>query len=776
MKSLYLLLLSLIFTLFSLNVYSQNATYSLTESKGNALLPVPQKVTLSDQHYLLDDNWTIEIVENLSINDPAVVSLTTELKERFGLRLKGPGRGGFHRIQLIVKPGSVTIGLTTDTNRVELKKQAYRLNLEPERISITANDVQGLFYGVQTFLQLLQPDNGKMFFVAGEIVDWPDLNLRMIYWDDAHHLERLDAMKRVIRQASYYKINGLALKLEGHFQFKSAKSVVEPYAYTPTEYQELTDYAKRHYVELIPFLDAPAHIAFILKHPEYSSLRTLPNSNYELNVINPEADELILGMFENLMEANKGGKYILLSTDEAYYVGKSESEKKRAEELGGNGRLLAEYITRIGNKLHEKGRTVIIWAEYPLTYSDINSLPSHIVNGVYNDEWAPKFKEHGMRQLIYTSSQGGEPLFPTYYKLPSRLAFGQNSLDLTDDEQQQGDIADGRVRNMLNSIKSSIAAGKSDFMGVIVAAWGDAGLNPETFWLGYATGSACGWNSKSVTSQDLTTRFYNSFYGNKTIQMDRVYQLLSAQAEFWDKSWDWKLSDWRSPIIGNSYGIFDIPEQVKDQTLPLLPVPSKIDLSLDKDWNSVNKERLQATVGFLKDNKELMNLLYDNLISIDYQHYNLMVFRSIALLCRQNLDMFLDLKRINDLLVHSSKVASDKPEIAVFLIDQAIDQAEKIIEERNKVLQGLTTVWYLDWYPRVAEANGRKYLDRVDDVKDHSPLRTIDIGYLIYRQLKYPLADWSKKVVDARNQFADRNNLPVRKIPDWITYFNPVAK
>jgi len=171
-----------------------------------------------------------------------------------------------------------------------------------------------------------------------------------------------------------------------------------------------------------------------------------------------------------------------------------------------------------------------------------------------------------------------------------------------------------------------------------------------------------------------------------------------------------------------------------------------------------------------------MNLLYDNLISIDYQHYNLMVFRSIALLCRQNLDMFLDLKRINDLLVHSSKVASGNPEIAVFLIDQAIDQAQKIIDERNKVLQGLTTVWYLDWYPRVAEANGRKYLDRVDDVKDHSPLRTIDIGYLIYRQLKYPLADWSKKVVDARNQFADRNNLPVRKIPDWITYFNPVAK
>src|SRR5450759_4326547 len=242
--------------------------------------------------------------------------------------------------------------------------------------------IRDRFYGVQTLIQLLQPDNGKTFFAVGEIADWPDMHLRMIYWDDAHHLERLDAMKRAIRQASYYKINAFALKLEGHFQFESAKPIVEPYAYTPEEYQELTDYAKAHYVQLIPFLDAPAHISFILKHPEYASLRAFPNSNYEFSVTNPKADELLLGMFDNLMEANKGGKYLFLSTDEAYYVGKAESEKKRAEALGSNGRLLAEYITRISNKLHEKGRTVMIWGEYPLTPADVTSIPSHLINGI----------------------------------------------------------------------------------------------------------------------------------------------------------------------------------------------------------------------------------------------------------------------------------------------------------------------------------------------------------------------------------------------------------
>lgn len=769
----YLFLASLITVFISLNGHSQNKGNDINtniEHPGQGLLPVPQKVSLSDQHYLLDDSWSIEFTGNISKNDPAVLSLTSELKERFGLRLNSTRQNGVHKIQLSIKPGAVSIGQATDTNRSSLKKQAYSLKMERGRVSITANAAPGLFYGVQTFIQLLQPEMGKTFFAGGEIMDWPDMDMRMIYWDDAHHLERLDAMKRIIRQASFYKINTFSLKLEGHFQFSSAKPIVEPYAYTPAEYQELTDYAKAHYVELVPYLDAPAHIAFILKHPEYAGLRAFSNSNYELSVVNPKADELMLGMLNDLIDANKGGKYMLLSTDEAYYVGMSESEKKRAEALGGNGRLFAEYITRISNKLHEKGRKVIIWGEYPLTPSDINSLPSHIINGVYDEKTARKFKDHGMRQLIYTSTQGEEPLFPNYYKLPSEKFPASSSLTLTDDEEQQDDTSKGRVSEVLKDITSGLGARKSDFMGVIIAGWADAGLNPETFWLGYATGGGAGWNSKDVTSQDLTNRFYNSFYGNKTVNMDKVYQLLSTQAEFWDKSWEWEPSQNRTPIFGYSAAIYDIAKPAKDQTLPSLPVPSGTDLSLNKDWNGNNKERLQSSEKFLIDNNELMNLLHENLVAADYQHYNLQVLRSVAKLCRQNLSMLLGLQRINNFLKLSSDAASTNPAVAIALIDQALEQARKIRDERNEMLQAVTTVWYQDWYPRVAEAKGRKFLDQVDDVKDHTPARAIDMSYLIYRELKYPLGKWAEEVVNARNQFAKRNNLPIRtEVLNWET-------
>jgi len=145
----------------------------------------------------------------------------------------------------------------------------------------------------------------------------------------------------------------------------------------------------------------------------------------------------------------------------------------------------------------------------------------------------------------------------------------------------------------------------------------------------------------------------------------------------------------------------------------------------------------------------------------------------VAELCRQNLNMLLDLQKINELLNRSFTEASSNPSVAVSLVDQALNQLKKTHDERNEVLQAVTTLWYRDWYPRVAEANGRKYLDQVDDVKDHRPVRTVDMSYLIYRQLNYPLGKWAEEVVNARNQFAKTNNLPIRtETINWESYIS----
>jgi hexosaminidase len=127
---------------------------------------------------------------------------------------------------LAIVPNSVTIGAAADFNKETRAREAYRMDLSAGRITVTANASAGLFYGFQTLIQLIRPRDGALWLPEGRITDWPDLEARFIYWDDAHHLERLDELKRAMRTAAFFKANGFVIKLEGHFQFKSAPALV----------------------------------------------------------------------------------------------------------------------------------------------------------------------------------------------------------------------------------------------------------------------------------------------------------------------------------------------------------------------------------------------------------------------------------------------------------------------------------------------------------------------------------------------------------------------
>ena len=170
------------------------------------------------------------------------------------------------------------------------------------------------------------------------ISDWPDLARRVIYWDDNHHLDKLDTLKAAILNAAYFKATGFAIKLNGHFQFQTVPAAVEPYALSAQELQELTSYGLRHHVEVIPYLDAPGHISWLLKHPEYKGLRSYPQSNFHMCTTSPDAVEMYRKLAGELIAANQGVKNFILSTDEAYYVGLANTSQcdsaKRTTALG----------------------------------------------------------------------------------------------------------------------------------------------------------------------------------------------------------------------------------------------------------------------------------------------------------------------------------------------------------------------------------------------------------------------------------------------------------
>jgi hexosaminidase len=736
------------------------AAESALFARGYSVIPAPQKVNLRGGDFQVDSTWRLVLGTGVSPNEVAVEALKQDLKTRFGLALREVRTEDAEAtLRLEILPGSVRIGEALDKDRDVLAREAYQIKLLPKEILIAANASPGLFYGVETLIQMLKPGGGKLSLPEGELVDWPDLQLRLIFWDDAHHLERMDAFKHAIRQAAFYKINAIAVKLEGHFQFKSVPALVEPYALSPAELQELTDYGLRYHLQLIPWIDGPAHVAFILKHPEYARLRAFPDSNYEMCVTNPDAVNLILGMFGELIDANKGVQYIYFSTDEPYYIGMADNpqcrESSRARELGGPGKLEVEFVTRIAGPLRDRGRTVVFMGEYPLQPGDIEALPPYLVSTVVN---GPPFdqlcKARGIRQMLHTFTQGEERLFPNYFVLPdSELLHKPRRHE------------NPRVQDGFEMISFHSARKQADLLGIINAGWADAGLHPETFWLGYVSINAYGWRPATPDPQETMRSFYRLFYGPGAKDVERMYSLMSRQAQFWSDSWEVVDSTSTKPIFGSSRGIFSPKRPRQDQTISLPPPPSGQDLGYSPSWTRANRERLRLAAGFRRENDELMRLLTENLKSAEFNRYNLEVFQSIAMIGRQNLEFLGRLGRIDELFISAQAAsrAGDSKK-ALDAVDQAIESAREIHRQRNKVLHEIIRVWYETWHPRVETANGRRFFHDLDDVKDHVPDRTIDMSYLIYRQLQLPFGKWYDQVQTARNTFARLKQLPERQV------------
>ena len=575
--------------------------------RGYAVLPSPQNVSLGQRDVEFTRDWRVKLDAGVGPAEAAVVSFRGGLAARFGLRLKPAGQDGAPAVsfRFLWSRGRWQLGKRRTATRRHWRSRPTNHPHPGSREDYWQRP--GLFYGVQTFLQLLNRRGGGLRFPDGEIQDWPDLQLRVIYWDDAHHLEHLDVLKAALRQAAFFKINGFALKLEGHFEFRTAPAIMEPYVLRAGELRRADGLCAAALHPAHPYLDAPAHDSFILKHPAYSSLRAFPNCNYEFCVVNPGTYDLLFGMFQDLLDANRGGKYFCLSTDEPYYIGMAQGagcdEAARARELGSASKLLVDFISRAAAYLHERGRTVLFWGEYPLKPEDIGALPSYLVNGeTGGPEFDPVFRGRGIRQLIYTSTQGEEPLFPDYDPLPQTERLHNGS----------GPAEPGRVAEVFRAVSSSEARQQADLMGAFVAGWADAGLHPETFWLGYATGPAAAWHPDSSGPDELKSRFYRLFYGADLPSMGRLYRLLSRQARFWDDSWETAPSQARTPIFGYSHGIFNPPRAAQDQTLPLLPAPAREGLKVDRDWSKENLRRLELARRFLAENQELLGLIGEN--------------------------------------------------------------------------------------------------------------------------------------------------------------------
>jgi hexosaminidase len=174
--------------------------------------------------------------------------------------------------------GAIVLSVAGD---VALGPEGYRLDVTSSGVRLRASAPAGLFYGVQTLRQLLSPwiesskvQPGPWTMPAVQITDHPRYTYRGVMLDIGRHFESPEAVKRLIDDASAFKLNvlhlhvsddqGFRIAIEGRPELTDIGSQFsvdnDPGGHwTQAEYIDVVRYAAARYMTVVPEVDTPGH-------------------------------------------------------------------------------------------------------------------------------------------------------------------------------------------------------------------------------------------------------------------------------------------------------------------------------------------------------------------------------------------------------------------------------------------------------------------------------------------------------------------------------------
>jgi hexosaminidase len=236
------------------------------------IIPKPVEVIPTHSSFILSETTAIYLPEASTELEEIGSYLVVQLDAQTGLNLvmaeaHAPSNDDF-------------IVLKLDPSTTNSDSESYVLNITDDLIEISAPTPAGLFYGVQTLLQIVpinQDQNPKAttFEIAtGTIKDSPVYSYRGAMLDVARHFFNAEDVKRYIDLLAVYKINYLHLHLADdqgwRIEIKSWPNLAihggstevgggEGGYYTQEQYKEIVEHAAARFITIVPEIDMPGH-------------------------------------------------------------------------------------------------------------------------------------------------------------------------------------------------------------------------------------------------------------------------------------------------------------------------------------------------------------------------------------------------------------------------------------------------------------------------------------------------------------------------------------
>lgn len=289
------------------------------------------------------------------------------------------------------------ISLRVDADAVPAA-EGYTLRADRKGVVIVGHDAAGVFYGVQTLLQLLPQQvcsrerrhQADWLVSPVSIADAPDHPWRGMMLDVARYYFDKDFVKKFIDMMAAYKLNKLQFHLIDdsgwRLEIKKYPRLTEVGAwagdeknrlggyYTQDDIRELLAYASERGVEIIPEIEFPAHILSAIVAYPWLSCRGQQHEVQTEQSISPEllcvGKDSVLTFLRDVLDETVAlfpSRYINIGGDEAVYNRWKECPRcqalMRREGLKEASQLQGWLTNQVAGWMKERGRTVVGWEE-----------------------------------------------------------------------------------------------------------------------------------------------------------------------------------------------------------------------------------------------------------------------------------------------------------------------------------------------------------------------------------------------------------------------------
>lgn len=373
-KFLFLLLLILN------TVFSQNQL---------PIIPYPSNLELNSGIVLIDNKTVIEADATMF----EAQYLQKSIKQKTGLDLK--------IVSKALNVSKISLVFDYDFPADSGIKEPYQLAISNNTIIIKAEYNQGIFYGIQTLLQLVPSEKkNEISLPCLQINDYPKYKWRGMHLDVSRHFFPKEFIKKYIDYLVRYKMNvfhwhltddqGWRIEIKkypkltevgawrkgsmiGHY--REQKFDDKPYGgfYTQEEIIEIVAYATELHIKVVPEIEMPGHaVAALASYPQYSCTGGPFEVALKWGVLDDVfcPKEETFEFLENILS-----EVIALFPSDYIHIGGDECPKTRwkkcancqsvikREGLKDEHELQSYFIRRIEKFVNSKGRKIMGWDE-----------------------------------------------------------------------------------------------------------------------------------------------------------------------------------------------------------------------------------------------------------------------------------------------------------------------------------------------------------------------------------------------------------------------------